>query len=754
MIRIIKPTALFLAMIMLLPLFSVSVGAIDPTSVYGSSDFESATVDQALTTANGFAEVPVYTTVKSEEIGGSANRYVHLPLIGAEEKSDSSNWDKSIRIKHSAISGGNITFEADYRPHKGASGAPIVEAQLYKYSFTDATGAAHVGEGRYMTLFMLNLSNGQLTQCGNVVNGSAGLQMDEWNRVRLIFDLDAGAYKIYVNDVLYAEKTSLICRANSVDYSGCTKISLDADQIFVAKCGRQAGTYTAVENNNTFYVDVDNVSVYKTPKSEVTINGITAVFEEGQTLEAFIGKEKQFVYARVTHNGNTYISYDSNLTLKVGMSIEIKTIGFSSVTAEARIKSNLGIRFLSEVNNTDYQALKADPFITNVQVGTLIFPKLTLDAMPSVDWELLQNKQYLDVRATDGMWYETNETAGTFRFAGSIVDVLTKNYGRTFVGIGYIFLETTDGNTIRLYAELDKAEFPATTAAEVSIDALADTSITKTEAQTKKLQDMADGYVEDMTEIYRQDLKKLNVLAIGDSLFEGVGLGSSNKGAQWINLLAKQCGWNLTNLGIGGSTMSYTNANKAPNDRASIYYNVFYNRTFTYGSTANSLYFNYGTPSGNPADVDVILLEAGSNDYGYKVGTPLGEIGSTDPATFLGAWNAVTQKLLEVYPNAIIIYVPTWENVDQSREDGALAIPYTQSVLELYREIYADDPRVYAICAGSPAVSGVYIMDDAWRAQYSVSVTDRYHINAEGMKIMAEHMLPLIWDIVENGAKY
>lgn len=749
-----KTIAFLLLCAMLIPTLCLSATAGATNRVYGSMDFDGLTPDKPIAVSDGFADVPVYSTVKNETVDGKTNRYVHVPLIGAESKSDTSNWDKSIRIKHDAINGGSFTFEADYRPHKGGSGAPIIEAQFFKYSFTDDKGVAHSGEGKYMTLFMLNLSNGKLTQCGTVVNSSVALKMDEWNRVRLVFDLDAGEYRVYVNDALYSVKENLTCRAGSTDYTGCTKLSLAADQIFVAKCGRQAGTYTSVENANTFYVDVDNVSVYETPAAEITLNGVKVSYTDGQTLQNFISTEKQFVYARVTYNGDTNIVYDPSLVLKSGMSIELKMLDFTAVTAEARVKNDLGIRFISQVNASDYQALKADPFIKNVQIGTLIFPKLTLDAMPRMDWELLQTKTYLNVRATDGMWYEVDETAGTFLFAGSIVDLLAKNYGRTFVGVGYIFLETADGNCIRLFAEHEKTDFASASPAAVSIDALADTTLELTQVQKETLEKMADKYVADMTEIYRKDLKNLNVLAIGDSLFEGVGLGSSNKGAQWINRLAKECGWNLTNLGIGGSTMSYTNANKGTNTRASIYNNVFNNNSFTYGSTSNSLFYNYGKPSGDADDVHVILLEAGSNDYGYKVGTPLGEIGTEDPETFLGAWNAVTKKLLEDYPNAIIIFIPTWENVDQTRADGALAIPYTQSVLDLYREVYADNPRVYAICAGAPGVSGVDIMNDTWRASYCVSATDRYHLNADGMKIMAEHMLPLIWDIVENQFKY
>ena len=50
------------------------------------------------------------------------------------------------------------------------------------------------------------------------------------------------------------------------------------------------------------------------------------------------------------------------------------------------------------------------------------------------------------------------------------------------------------------------------------------------------------------------DLKGLSVLAIGDSLFDGDFLEGRQ---QWIALMSKACGWNLTNLGRDGWTAAY-----------------------------------------------------------------------------------------------------------------------------------------------------------------------------------------------------
>ena len=121
---------------------------------------------------------------------------------------------------------------------------------------------------------------------------------------------------------------------------------------------------------------------------------------------------------------------------------------------------------------------------------------------------------------------------------------------------------------------------------------------------------------------------------------------------------------------------------------------------------------------------------------------------SRDPGTFLGAWNLITERLLEQYPNATIVFLTSWRLNPQPRENDTItSIEFSESVITLYEEKYADNDRIALINAGDPAVSGVDMRNTEWRTEYS---TDSYHLKDTGMAVMADNMLPLLWNIVRE----
>ncbi len=254
---------------------------------------------------------------------------------------------------------------------------------------------------------------------------------------------------------------------------------------------------------------------------------------------------------------------------------------------------------------------------------------------------------------------------------------------------------------------------------------------------------------EDDSEEIAEDMQGLNVLAMGDSLFYGSQTTIGEK--QWINLLGNRFNWNLTNLGIGGATISWQPdrlINGASIANVSMYDRLFNHfDTYNFGSdnSDDSRYYNCGTPSGAPADVDIILLQAGSNDYGPKVQAPVGTVDSTDHTTFLGAWRLVVDKLLELYPNATVVMMTAWENGNQGREDNANAIEFTSSVATLYDAVYKENARVKFIDSGDPEVSGVDMRNANFKNNYAY---DSFHLNDAGMALMAEAMIPYLHEIV------
>lgn len=240
-----------------------------------------------------------------------------------------------------------------------------------------------------------------------------------------------------------------------------------------------------------------------------------------------------------------------------------------------------------------------------------------------------------------------------------------------------------------------------------------------------------------------QELKGLNVLAIGDSLFRGHAETIGEK--VWVNRMAIQCNWNITNLGIGGMTMSLTAANEI-NNRRSIYDKLFNTTEFVYG-TSTSTYYQYGNTQKTPEEVDVIILEGGCNDFAKINSVPLGTVDSKDYGTFLGAWNLVTEKLMKDYPNAAIIFLTTWELDWTDRPDGISSMQYSTSVKTLYEANYAFRKRITLIDMGNPAVSGANMIDKNWRNEYAY---DRFHLKENGMNIVCTNMLPHIWKALKE----
>ena len=144
-------------------------------------------------------------------------------------------------------------------------------------------------------------------------------------------------------------------------------------------------------------------------------------------------------------------------------------------------------------------------------------------------------------------------------------------------------------------------------------------------------------------------------------------------------------------------------------------------------------------------DVDLILLEGGTNDYGW--GLPLGAVGDTGVDSLYGAYNTMVEGLLEKYPNAKIVLVTSWH----SRETGGgrSRMDYVANAMkDVKKTNYADNDRVLLLDAGDSDVSGIYMSDKAFRICYSKSANDLNHLNALGMKVMANNMFFELWKLL------
>ena len=458
----------------------------------------------------------------------------------------------------------------------------------------------------------------------------------------------------------------------------------------------------------------------------VTLNGRELVAEVGDTLSLICAKEgKEFLFAKVANETVT----DPDFAVAEDSDLEIVAIGMTmQESAEIRQVLPSGVRFLTKINRADLATLQARSDVKTVGAGTLIRPFAELS-----DEELIHptdGAAFLDVCADLAHPYATESDAVVL--AGSIVDVKPQNHSRRFAGRGYLTLTLADGTVVTRYAS---EETPVGAYGVLAAELLKD--------EKNDLTDLAKGFFEDVaTVMYQTDLQSLGVLAIGDSLFDGDFLKGNQ---QWIALLAKACGWDYTNLGRDGWTVAYNpDAYENPSEiRNSMYDKLFNDSDYAYGKNGS---YSYGSPYGKEKEyVDLILLEGGTNDYGR--GIPLGDVDSRDCGTLLGAWNLMIEKLLADYPNATIVLVTSWHIVGTRSSDGASRMDFVADGMKaLYTAHYADNERVQLIDGGNPAVTGINMSYDLFRYKYAKSTKDVNHLNAEGMKMMADAMLPLLWE--------
>lgn len=731
--------ALALSVLMIVPLMTFFASA--DMLIFGEQDFEGLTVGNSLTANDGFAAVPPHSKVGADTDG---NKFVRVPFVGGENEG---NWDKSIQVNHSALdSGYDFVIEVDYRPHYNHTKNVTAEAQFRQYTFTTEDGTV-IDKGVFYNLYKINLSTGAISNCGTVVDGAVGMKLDEWNTLKMVFHPSNGYFEIYVNGALYARQTDpkfIINSGGWQTYLNCTDMKMNANSFIAVKCNKVAAAYTAEDlGEDTNYIDVDNIRIYEAAAATVTLNGKD--IQVGQNRKIDVSElGRKLVYAKVTlPDGESYFTNDPIIDAVDGMKIETRTIALDPYSMEARVCKPLGIRFVTAVDSADFIALKADENVKEVKLGTLISSADALDIVENFTREELEGRAtYRDIGVRLGCWYGEDPFENQYLFAGSIANIKEKNYNFAFAGVGYIEITLQDGTVLTTYAVDDKEDVQTGSLSECAIIKMRDTNLNSVEKAA--MQTLADTFKGGVDAFYKKDLHGLNVLAIGDSLFYGAYETVGAK--QWINMLGNKYGWSLTNLGIGGATISY---NPKITANVSMYDRLFNTNTFKFGSTADPRYYNYGSPSGNAEDVDLILLQGGSNDYGPKVSAPKGEVGSTDPKDFLGAWKLMVDKLLVDYPNATVVMMTAWENGNQNREDKANAIEFTSSVVDLYEALYSENERVRLIDSGSPAVSGIDMRNKEFKSKYAY---DAFHLNDDGMKLMADSMTPLLWDIVTDNA--
>ncbi len=220
------------------------------------------------------------------------------------------------------------------------------------------------------------------------------------------------------------------------------------------------------------------------------------------------------------------------------------------------------------------------------------------------------------------------------------------------------------------------------------------------EKDTGALTAVLDKWIEQSkTEANHENLAGLSVTVFGDSYFTGGGLDTE---FTWASLLAKKYGWTLENCGEDGDMVSeYQGIDDMP-----------------------MLKRYRKLPNNSP---DLVIVTGGY--YDWKNNVPLGESGSKDTNTYIGALNTLIDGLKMKYKETAIVFVTPWNYMGTN----SLSLTYSE-----YAEAMAaacEAKGVYCYKAHDSAVSGIDMQNAEFRASYALTADDSYHLNLEGMKL-------------------
>ncbi|MBQ8415949.1 MAG: SGNH/GDSL hydrolase family protein [Clostridia bacterium] len=600
------------------------------------------------------------------------------------------------------------------------------------YISKDAVGKVNwqIYAGVFKSLYNLNLGTSTLyidTDHHSDVSivGNMQLKQEQWYKISYAWDLVSGDWSLYVDHVLVA--------TGNINLTNISVIWLWNARLLETTAGFKGFLY------------VDNVNVW-------AANDLSSVYTENTTS---VDASKPLQYINVTVDGKTvktlgtkYLVPTNDATYKTTpvyfndngeFNSTVSNVGKVSVRyGDGTEDHPAGLRFATKIDLdllAQLEQMVEEGTLKAVTLGTLIAPTDYIQKVDGINTvpiadslaALTPGKTVIDLPVKDGQWYdfEDEENYPDTYFVGSIVNLKVENYGRAFSAAGYVKVTLLSGKSVYILADAHSRDVKST-----SQTLLKDYGDQLTTWQKKILQNYVDGISNGSSKL--EKLYGLNVLAVGDSLFGGHSLGHEN---QWLAILAKQYSWNLTNLGSNGWLV----ANNAESERPSMSDKVRNDPAFAFGSAS---YYNYGdTASKKPEDVDVIFVEGGYNDYNW--GTPLGTLDSTDGTTFYGALNLMVSALLEQYPNATVVMHTSWHLSGSKTVAGETVdrMDYLAKAMKnIYNFTYAGNDRVVLIDAGDPNLTGVYMADAAWRAQYAYAPDDTAHLNQAGMELMANSM--------------
>lgn len=199
---------------------------------------------------------------------------------------------------------------------------------------------------------------------------------------------------------------------------------------------------------------------------------------------------------------------------------------------------------------------------------------------------------------------------------------------------------------------------------------------------------------------------------LGDSITEGVG--ATNEANIYHQVLKENCNLECTlNYGISGTRIA---KQTIPSEEPS------YDKDFL--SRVDDM----------DGDLDVIVVFGGTNDYGHG-DAAFGCFSDRNQKTFYGALHLLFQKLIEKYPESLIVFMTPLHRSDEME----LAVkPDGKRVLADYVDAICEVARFYSVpVLDLYSVSG---MNPVLEAQNKIFYADGLHPSDKGHKRIAERL--------------
>lgn len=209
--------------------------------------------------------------------------------------------------------------------------------------------------------------------------------------------------------------------------------------------------------------------------------------------------------------------------------------------------------------------------------------------------------------------------------------------------------------------------------------------------------------------------KKINIL--GDSITEGYGVSCPEH--SYINLIASRCGAICRNYGISGSRIAIQKTPSA-NPRFDLYF----------ASRVDEM----------DTDADVVIVFGGTNDFGHG-DAPLGSVEDRTPETFRGGLHTLYTKLIERYPDKLIVVVTPlhrWNENNPHGDDKPNPVGTLQDYVQIIRQV----AEFYSLPVLDLFASyGIQPYLTAHREMY---VPDGLHPNDKGHEILANKFIKFL----------